>query len=615
MSKCHVRNFIRLYKALCKDVLAYAPDLRLDLERDMLRIESSSVHVGIRIFTEFLPEIRKVFDLSLSAERLGRHSIPFMKVCRNGSHIPKLFKGMWLRIFTHDGVLQQDIDPNIVQLFRTLLDVGRKYEMECPPSALYESTEDFYVTDESLPAPSLDWVSAGSDQFDPSGVSLVDLDSSESDQLDLFCGNLGTHTKLLDTIQRVADIVSADFGLMDFNRFRHGPGAVAERLHGIEKFNQDRWSPRLEEQFPYLGTAVPLGSDHTWNEAEIASRLLAVPKTIKGPRLIAAEPVDHLWCQFSIMDELYDRVGRTCLGSSITFRDQVPSQLRALQGSLTGELATIDLKSASDRISLWLVERFFRKNEPLLVAMRACRTGLIDLSIDKKLPSLHRLRKFTTQGSALTFPIQSIIFASITIGVGLYLNGIQPSRRAVARLGKQVRVFGDDIIAPKDWVSTTITALETLFLKVNAQKTHFHGLFRESCGMDAYAGCDVTPPHVIRFGDRAAPLAATSVVECSNNFFKKGLWHAAKMMVSTLPSSVRQYMPVRKAADGSICLFSFSGDFDPPAIKRRWNEDLQREEILTLTQKVRKKKLRADGSLSLKAYLAKSYNTDRKSVV
>lgn len=606
MSKCHVRYFLRLYAAIFKDILTYRPDLRLDMERDYSRIVSSSESMGIRVFTEFLPEIRKVLDLSLSQGCLDRSSIPFMRVCRNGSHIPRLFKGMWLHLFTHDGVLKQDIDPDLILAFRTLLDVGRKYEMECPPSALYETTEDFYVTDQSLPEPSLDWLSPSSIKFDPSGIELSDLNPAESDQYDLFGRDCGASTRLLDTVQRCADIVSTDFGEFTADRFRHGPGAVAERLKGVEKFKQDRWSPRLEEQFPYLGNAAPLGSDHNWIEAEIASRLIAVPKTIKGPRLIAAEPTDHLWCQFSIMDYCYDRVGDTLLGSSIDFRNQVPSQQAALLGSKTGATATVDLKSASDRISLWLVERFFRRNLSLLLAMRACRTAFVDLSIDKKLPSLIRLRKFTTQGSALTFPIQSIVFATLAIGVGLHVTGKPVTYKSMRKIAKEVRVFGDDIIIPKDWVDDYRALLESLYLRVNTQKTHYHGLFRESCGMDAYAGYDVTPPHVIRFGSRAAPSAATSVVECSNNFVKKGFMHAAQMMVSTLPRSIRDFIPVRRVADGSIHFFSFSGDQDPPRAKSRWNHDYQRKEVLVLTQKVRKKRLEVDGSLSLKAYLASS---------
>lgn len=608
MSKCHVSKFLDLYAAISDDIVAHYPDLRLDLERDMSRIKSSSACMGIRVFTQFLPDIGKILYRSLSDERLSRHNIPFMKVYKNGVHIPRLFKGIWSRLFAQDGMLKHDIDPTLLMLFSTLLNVGKKYDMVAPDSALFEQTREFYVTDEALPRPSLNWDGLCGDDFDPSGLSVNDVVPAGFGLFDRS-DDTPSFTSVLDTVQRTADAVMMELGLLDLSSFRHGPGAVAEAQRGIEKFSFHRWSPRLEEQFPIYGTALPLSGETQYEEGETHSRLLAVPKTIKGPRLIAAEPTDNLWCQFSIMDYLYTWVGKSSLRNSITFRDQEPSRLKALEASTGTGYATIDLKSASDRISLWLVERLVRKNVPFLLQLRACRTSYIDLTIDSKLPSLHRLKKFTTQGSALTFPMQSIFFAIMCIGVGLHHRRLPVTLRNIALIGKEVRVFGDDIITPEDWVETTKRVLEALFLKVNADKTHSTGLFRESCGMDAYAGVDITPAYVTRFGSKSNPLGVASVVECSNNLFKKGLWHAAQMVESTLPRNIRKKLSVRRTPDGSIALFSFSGDREPTT-SRRWNPDLQRHEYRALVQTARRREIDADGSLSLRAFLAIRDNRD-----
>lgn len=617
MSKCHVRNFLQLYSALFKDLALYQPNLRLDLERDYSRIKSSTECMGIRVFTEYLPEIGKVLDQSISEERLVRPSIPLMGAYKNGVQIPRLFKGIWSRLFSEDGMPKHDIDPNILLFFRTILFCGKKYDMESPVSALFEQTGEFYVTDSKLPKPSLDWVGVNSDRFDPCGLQLSEAVRG-TDLPDLFRGQGNLDSDMLDTIQHTADIVSGELGLIELESFRHGPGAVAERQRGIEKFQFSRWSPRLEEQFPIYGTALPLSGETPFVEADAVSRLLAVPKTIKGPRLIAAEPVDNLWCQFSIMDYLYQWTPRSLLRDCISFQDQGPSRTLALKASRSKEYATIDLKSASDRVSLWLIERIFRKNLPFLLQLRACRTEIIDLSIDKKLPSLLRLKKFTTQGAALTFPIQSIVFAIISIGVGHYREGLRPTGKSVRRIAKQVQVFGDDIIVPNTWVEDTIAALEGLFLKVNLSKTHFRGHFRESCGMDAYNGFDVTPAYVSRFGSATGPSVAAAVVDSANNFFLKGFWNAANALSMTIPKRLRSLIAVSKVSertstdgesipiavnDGYICHTSFSGDLIPETAKVRWNEDLQREEILLLTSKVKKKPLMADDSLSLRAFL------------
>lgn len=601
MSNRHVRHFIRLYSALFKDALSYDPTLRLDFDRDLSRLKSSSSHMGDRVFLEHLPELGKVLDLALSQERLPITHLP-LGGCYSGGHIPRLFRGIWLRIFEHDGVLKQDVDPFFVFFLRTLLRCGKKYEMECPPSALYKATEDFYVTDVSLPHPSLDWDTVDHDGFDSSCLSLSERSGDETDQLDLFGSANSDDTHLLDTVQRVADHISLTLGLLSTEAVRHGPGAVADPVRGVQKFAFPRWNPRLEAAFPYLGTAVPLSYDSDWDEYEIPSVLLAVPKTITGPRLIAKEPVDNVFAQFSLMGALYDRVDRCWISRSINYRDQQPSRDGALLGSLTSDFSTIDLKSASDRVSLWLVERIFRKNQDLLWKMRSCRTGLIDLTIDKKLDTLYRMKKFTTQGSALTFPIQSLVFLAICIAAGCISEGLEPNGRNIEKLAKGTRIFGDDIIVPKDWFDITVSLLSKLHLRVNANKTHSSGFFRESCGMDAYKGVDVTPPYVSRFGDAASPTAVTSVTECSNNFFTKGLWHAAKMIESTLPKKFRDNIPVRKTVDGGLCFISFSGDIS--TTRKRWNDDYQREEELRVVLKTRQKRLKAEDSLLLRAFLA-----------
>ncbi len=552
-------KFLGLYTAMANDVIAYRPDLRRGMERDLSRLHSSIRNMGIRVFLEYLPSIRKQLDLALSSGQLHL-SGPLTRPYKTGSSIPRLFKGIWKALFRDDGCLQQNVDPNLVAFLRALLDMGNKLEFECPETAVFAETREFYINDVTLPLPSQIWDDSGFLSVGDIRPHLDDVLVHEADQFDLFGSEHRADAELLAAIQRVADITASSYG--EFNphleMFRHGPGAVSERLRGKEKYLPTRWSPRLESSFPIFGTAVPLGWDHhKYEEAEIPSRLLAVPKTIKGPRLIAAEPSDHLWCQFSIMDFLYGNTKRTVLRNSINFESQEYSREAALNASVLGDFTTIDLKSASDRISCWLVERIFRGNHSLLKAMIDSRTRYVDLSIDKKLPSLIKLRKFTTQGSAMTFPVQSIVFATICIGA---MSGPHISSKTVAKLGKQVRVYGDDIIIPTRWFARVKRALELLFLKINPNKTHSTGYFRESCGMDAYKGYDVTPPHVNRFLDQSDLSGLTSVIEASNNFYLKGYYHAAQYLASTVPAGILSKLPVRKDADMSLYLRSHSGN-------------------------------------------------------
>jgi hypothetical protein len=234
--------------------------------------------------------------------------------------------------------------------------------------------------------------------------------------------------------------------------------------------------------------------------------------------------------------------------------------------------------------------------------MMASRTAYVDLSVDKKLPSLHKLRKFTTQGSALTFPVQSIVFFCIVVGTQLV--GRRVTQNSIERIGKQVRIFGDDIIVPKDWVEDVKRALELLWLKVNTKKTHYHGNFRESCGMDAFRGCDVTPPYVSRFSSVSGQSVVTSVVQSANNHFLKGLWNASDFICSTVPDSIRNFIPIRIRPDCSVYLQSFSGNWVHPSVKERRNSDYQIKQWRLFVSKTKKKPLKVDGSRHLAAFLA-----------
>jgi hypothetical protein len=94
-----------------------------------------------------------------------------------------------------------------------------------------------------------------------------------------------------------------------------------------------------------------------------------------------------------------------------------------------------------------------------------------------------------------------------------------------------IRVFGDDIIITEPAVGHLYRLLEEVGLKVNKEKSFSRGQFRESCGMDAYDGVDVTPGYIRKIYQPSSPEALVSVVECSNNLYKKGLWHLADSLL------------------------------------------------------------------------------------
>jgi hypothetical protein len=168
---------------------------------------------------------------------------------------------------------------------------------------------------------------------------------------------------------------------------------------------------------------------------------------------------------------------------------------------------------------------------------------------------------------------------------------------SLANFAKRVRVFGDDIIVPTDVYPVLTSLLTTCQLKVNTSKSFDHGKFRESCGMDAYDGIDVTPAYVRQLPGAAAS-SLVSIVKCSNNFHMKGMWHTAAAILKTVPYEEVPKLLITTKDSGAFGLISFCGEATSH-LKKRWNEALHRNEVqcLSVQYRVERKRGRGHGDL------------------
>jgi len=270
-------------------------------------------------------------------------------------------------------------------------------------------------------------------------------------------------------------------------------------------------------------------------------------------------------------------MGRGWLSRCVRFRDQSGNQNLCLHGSRSGAFATVDLSAASDRVTCHAVGQFFRKNPFLLTCLAACRTRRVRQTLTPKVPEFIELRKFSTMGSACTFPIESIMFLGIALAVVLTVRKLKATPKNVRRISRKVSVFGDDIIIPTDCRELLFSALEVLHFKVNDKKSFWTGKFRESCGVDAFGGVDVTPAYWKGLND-GKPESLAMTVECSNNFYKKFLLHTSRHIASTLPLDLPM-VPMRSGVFGlKTRTRRFHND-----LRSRWNPLLQRAEVRVST--------------------------------
>jgi hypothetical protein len=166
----------------------------------------------------------------------------------------------------------------------------------------------------------------------------------------------------------------------------------------------------------------------------------------------------------------------------VHFDDQSVNGRIALLSSRSGHYATLDMKEASDRISEPLVQILFGRNYKWFGCCRAQKFRIPNIRANAHI--VGDLNCYAPMGNATTFPVQSLVFWAICVASLQHHGYNQPGA---------VFVFGDDIIVPSKCAEFIINDLESFGLLVNKEKSFWRGLFRESCGVDAFNGVDVTP--------------------------------------------------------------------------------------------------------------------------
>lgn len=591
-------SFLHVLRGLLQDVQAAYPPMR-GVTLDEKRISRICATRGPATYMLDLPNLD---DLLLGGLETGRLSLkgPLSTAVSKRIRVPRLFEGLWLRVFAKDGILLPVPDVNAIAFLRQLSVLGKKIEVECTDDRKRAALAQYYDIERGLREPSKDWYSDSftgtytngsqhkyslADCRRPRGVNDLywGLDTPcQEEQLERY--------RFLQRVQLTADIVVGALGPIDPIAysgwlesvgqgigFSHGPGAVSEKRKNWEKSQFLNWPTKLDGLFPFEECGKTASSDVTTPiNHEPPARLLLVPKTAKAPRIIAAEPTSHMWCQQLVWKWLENGL-RDLFGESFAaFRRQDLSAAMVQLASRDRELCTVDLSSASDRLSCWTVERVYRNNQSLLQTLHAARTRWLRVDVKFAPKNDLLLRKFASQGTATTFPVQTLVYLVCALACAMPTGPITLAR--IKKLRNQVRVYGDDIILPSHGYERLLSVLEDLQLKVNGAKSFVHGHFRESCGTDCYAGYDVTPAKPTKIVANG-PKSYQAIIDVSNNLHKKGYWHASKAMVDLLPPRIASGTRIRSIYDKGIHgLVSYSGSSELH-LEQRWNSELCRLEV------------------------------------
>jgi hypothetical protein len=529
---------------------------RKDLDHDRRTLCDRFEAEGLSFLTKTLPLLGKALDLGLVETRL---CVPReFKRAHQSTGIPAFLQAYFKRVFDVSGVLLESADPDAVKHLRQVLFMLYKLELPYSETAEQRVIANFVATERELELGS---------------------DSATDD--------------LLAAASYIVRDVLVGFDPKDILP-KHGPGAVATGEKLEEKWFFSRLYSAIHQVYPYyeyyiVGWGRELMDRLDWyrslerRETGVA-KVVLVPKDSRGPRLISCEPLEYQWIQQGLGRKLVSHLESFWMTKGqINFTNQEINRKLALESSLTKEFATLDLKEASDRVSVDLVKRLFAHNEQMLKALLATRTTAT------KLPdgSIQSLAKFAPMGSALCFPVEALCFWAVAVAAVARRFRLQRQE-----VGRRVFVYGDDIIVPVDWAPTVIEALELVRLKVNKSKCCVTGSFRESCGMDAFRGVSVTPTRIKKLWveTRSASTFA-AYVAFANQMQAKGYTRTADLVwgrleelyglipygtpTSPYPCKIVSNQPLARALNRG-------------RVKARWNADYQRMEHRVWTLKSRK---------------------------
>lgn len=339
---------------------------------------------------------------------------------------------------------------------------------------------------------------------------------------------------------------------------RPGPGATNSPTKHADRFRMSVWYPVIGDNFNpdewFRSPAImprhyPLNLRYTTDGQLIAppmkrlfrnikpifyemadhgphSRFKAVPKTVTKPRGICIEENEVQWIQQALRRALYQRIESHPLTRGVVnFTDQLINRNLALVGSMFKEWATIDMSAASDRISRALVSYLFADNQPLLEALLAVSTEVVELPQVKGFPFITEMpvKKMSPMGSAICFPVMGLVHWALIQAI---LNRSSLSNS----LKRKVYVYGDDVIVKSQCAQAVYDYLPIFGMRINVEKSFSQSYFRESCGLHAYKGANVTP---VRFktvlSSSSSPQELATALRLEEALHYKGFSQAARV--------------------------------------------------------------------------------------
>ena len=260
----------------------------------------------------------------------------------------------------------------------------------------------------------------------------------------------------------------------------------------------------------------------------VGAELFTVPKKTEIDRCACKEPDINMFLQKGVGRHIRRRLRRV----GIDLNDQSTNRRLAKRGSIEGDLATIDLSSASDTVTRSCVLALLPLDWYLY--MEDIRSQCVKVE-----GQFRKVNMFSSMGNGFTFELESLLFYALARATA-YLRG---------HVGI-ISVYGDDIIVPSGMYDDFTWVLEVFGFRVNPDKSFSTGSFRESCGGHYDNGIDITPFYL-----RREPTHLTDVIRVCNQL---RLWATTELRQYEIPGLYELWLGMANFVPRDLW-----GGFDP----------------------------------------------------
>lgn len=502
-----------LYKQFCKDtdVLPYllallddAADLLPDdiysnkaRLRDKATLTRRLSHEGLSFATVTLPLLSQGLFNYLET---GHGRYPSFKLVKDAGH-PEFLQGLFCLAYDEQSAHRDMAIELIYQISVSF----KKLKGPYPASVLSKQLREFVLVNE------------------------------QNADLDLF--NDATFVIL----ERARSYVKSLFEGFNENQVipRPGPGATNEPVAKHLRYRPHVLYTKLDDSFPYVDffNVHPYDCVHQTKfymdlektrTYEPRARFEFVFKQFLKARGICIEENESQYLQQAYKNAMYQWIENHPLTRGfINFQRQDINALLALESSATLEFATLDESDASNRVAKVLVSWMFQDTD-LHDPLMALSTSWIDLPFEVDGKRSIRTHMYAPMGSGLCFPVMSVVHWALC-------KSILSCSLLGDAAAKKVYVYGDDILVPTGGAQAIFDWLPRFGMKINENKSFFRSHFRESCGVHAWKGKNITPVYVKHIPSTSID-SAMSVIAVERQFHNKGYRHVTRILRSALES-------------------------------------------------------------------------------